>query len=316
VAGMADDTRMTIGELARLTGLTVKTVRFWSDEGLVPPADRTPSGYRLYGSEALVRLGLVRTLRDLGVGIETIRRVLGHQVTLSEVAARHAAALEAQIRALRLHQAVLKAVASRGIATAEEIQLMHELARLSAAERRRIVNEFIDDTFTGLDLGPDFLPMMRGAMPDLPDEPTQEQLDAWVELGGLVQDPDFRASLRQAAVAQARASAETPAEPGPEAHQAMAALLRDRVAAATAAGITPDCPQARSVADELVAAYARHTGRADTPEFRAWLLDLLESSSDWRYERYWQLLAIINGWPDQPSVTPAAEWLITALRSG
>jgi hypothetical protein len=56
-------------------------------------------------------------------------------------------------------------------------------------------------------------------------------------------------------------------------------------------------------------------GRANGPEFRSWLLELLESSGDRRYERYWQLLAIINGWPATPSVMPAAEWLIAALRS-
>src|SRR6266700_935196 len=103
---MADDTLLTIGELARLTGLTVKTVRFWSDEGLVPPADRTPAGYRLYDSGALVRFGLIRTLRDLGVDLAAIRKVLAHDVTVAEVATAHAAALEVQIRALRLHQAV------------------------------------------------------------------------------------------------------------------------------------------------------------------------------------------------------------------
>jgi len=313
---MADGMLVTIGELARAAGLTVKTVRYWSDQGLVPPVDRTPAGYRLYGPEALMRLGLVRTLRDLGVGLATIRKVLGHDVTISEVAAAHAAALEIQIRALRLHQAVLKTVASRGTATAEEIQLMHKLAQLSASERRQLISEFIDDTFTELDLGPDFLPMMRSAMPDLPDDPTQDQVSAWVELAGLVRDPDFRASLRQAAAAQARARAETPADPSPEASQAMATLLRERVAAATAAGITPDSLQAQPIADELVAAYARHTGRASDPEFRAWLLEVLQSSSDRRYERYWQLLATINGWPPAPSIMPAAEWLITALRSG
>jgi hypothetical protein len=75
--------------------------------------------------------------------------------------------------------------------------------------------------------------------------------------------------------------------------------------AATAAGIEPDSVEAQPVADELVAAYARHTGRANGPEFRSWLLDLLESSSDRRYERYWQLLAIINDWP----ATHPASWL-------
>jgi DNA-binding transcriptional MerR regulator len=313
---MADGALMTIGDLARLTGLTVKTVRFWSDEGLVPAAGRTAAGYRLYGPDALVRAGLVRTLRDLGVGLPAIRKVLGHQATMPEVAARHAAALEVQIRTLRLRQAVLRAVASRGTITAEEIQLMNKLAQLSAAERRSLISEFIDDTFAGLDVDPGFLSMIRGAMPDLPDEPTQQQIDAWVELAELAADPDFRASIRRSAAAQAQARAEAPAEQSTEANQAMAALLRDRVAAAVAAGTAPGSPQARPVADELVAAYARHFGRDNTPQFRAWLLAQLETFSDQRYERYWQLLAVINGWPVQPSVTPAAEWLIEALHAG
>jgi len=92
-------------------------------------------------------------------------------------------------------------------------------------------------------------------------------------------------------------------------------LLRERVAAATAAGISPDSAAARPVADELVAAYARHAGRDNGPEFRSWLLELLESG-DRRYERHWQLLTIINGWPAAPSVMPAAEWLIAAVRTG
>jgi hypothetical protein len=192
---------------------------------------------------------------------------------------------------------------------------MHRLAQLSAAERRQLITDFIDDTFSGLDLGPDFLPMMRSAMPDLPDEPSHDQVSAWVELAELVQDPGFRASLRQTAIAQARARAEAPAQPAPEDARAMASLLRERVAAATAAGIEPDSARARPVADELIAAYARYSGRANGPAFRASLLGQLESASDRRYERYWQLLATINGWPPTPSITPAAEWLIKALRS-
>ena len=74
------------------------------------------------------------------------------------------------------------------------------------------------------------------------------------------------------------------------------------------------CAVAQPVADELAAAYARLFGRSDSPEFRVWLLGQLEAGSDRRYERYWQLLAIINGWPSQPSVLPAAEWLAAALR--
>ncbi|WP_216361261.1 MerR family DNA-binding transcriptional regulator [Caulobacter mirabilis] len=41
----------TIGELSRLSGVSVRRLRFYSDKGLLPPATRTESGYRLY-SEA------------------------------------------------------------------------------------------------------------------------------------------------------------------------------------------------------------------------------------------------------------------------
>jgi DNA-binding transcriptional MerR regulator len=315
VAGMAGGEFLTIGEVARSAGLTAKTVRFWSDQGLVPPAGRTAAGYRLYGPDALARLGLVRTLRDLGVGLADVRKVLDREITIGEVAALHAAALEVQVRALRLHQAVLRAVARRGITSAEEFQLMHQLANLSAAERRRMVTDFIDDTFAGIDVSPGFLTMMRGAMPDLPDEPTREQIDAWVELAGLVQDPDFRSRLRQTATTFARSRADGGAEPSAEASQALAVDLREKAGAAAEAGLDPGSAQAGPIVNDLVAAYARHVGRVDGPEFRAWLLEQLDAGSDQRYERYWQLLGVINGWPAQPPVTPAAGWLAEALRS-
>jgi len=55
---------LSIGELAHLTGLPVKTIRYYSDIGLVPEARRTDAGYRRYDDAGLARLELVRTLRD------------------------------------------------------------------------------------------------------------------------------------------------------------------------------------------------------------------------------------------------------------
>lgn len=63
----------TIGELAKRTGLPVKTIRFYSDEGLLPRTDRTHSGYRLYDIKAMARLELVKTLRGLGLGLRRRR---------------------------------------------------------------------------------------------------------------------------------------------------------------------------------------------------------------------------------------------------
>jgi hypothetical protein len=65
--GMDGDTRYSIGDLARRTGLSVRTIRFYSDCGVLPPADRSPAGYRRYGPEALARLDLILDL-PLGGG--------------------------------------------------------------------------------------------------------------------------------------------------------------------------------------------------------------------------------------------------------
>lgn len=53
----------TIGQLAARTGLPVKTVRYYSDIGLLPVAERSAGGHRRYRPEALEQLHLVQRLR-------------------------------------------------------------------------------------------------------------------------------------------------------------------------------------------------------------------------------------------------------------
>ncbi|QIQ01630.1 MerR family transcriptional regulator [Streptomyces liangshanensis] len=308
---MNGDALYAIGDLARRTGLTVKTIRFYSDAGIVPPTDRSPAGYRLYDIDAVARLDLVRTLRDLGLDLSAIRKVLDREVSVPEVASAHADALDVQIRTLRLRRAVLRAVAKRG-PTPEELNLMHRLAKLSDSERQRLVNDFIDDTFGGLDASPEFVAMMRAAMPQLPDDPSPEQVEAWVELGELCQDTDFRAAVRRMAEHQAaeRAEGDTTGL-----HHDLTAAVRERVEGALAAGIAPASEGAAPVVDALVGLYAEAFGRADGAEMRGWLVTRLETGADPRAERYWQLLSTINGWPPAPSLAPIFAWFTTALRA-
>lgn len=188
-----DDAPLTIGQLARRTGLPVRTIRYWSDIGAVPPAGRTGGGHRVYDAAAAARLDLVRMLRELGLGLEDVRRVLEREATVAEVAAAHVAALDAQIRSLRLARTVLFAVARLQPGT-QEMMIMNKLARLSAAERTRIIDDFIEETFDGLSPGPELTDKLLLA--ELPDEPTPEQVAAWVELAELVQDPEFRRRMR------------------------------------------------------------------------------------------------------------------------
>ncbi|MFI9361916.1 MerR family transcriptional regulator [Kitasatospora sp. NPDC053057] len=308
---MDGDTLFSIGDLARRTGLTVKTIRFYSDSGIVPPTDRSPAGYRLYDISALARLDMVRTLRDLGLDLAVIRQVLDHEVTVPEIAAAHADALEVQIRTLRLRRAVLRAVAKRG-STTEEMDLMHKLAKLSDVERRCLISDFIDDTFGGLDANADFVDMMRSAMPDLPDDPEPDQVDAWVELAELAQDPDFRTAVRRMAQYQAaeRAQGDTTGL-----HHDLTETVRDQIGRALDADIAPTSAEAAQILNTLTARYAQTFSRADDADLRHWLLTRLEMAGDPRAERYWHLLAVINGWPVPPSLAPVFAWFMEALRA-
>jgi len=202
----------TIGQLARRTGVPARTIRFWSDAGLVPPCARSGSGYRLYDAAAAARLDLVRTLRELGLGLDVIEAVLSRARTVPEVAAAHVAVLDVQIRALRLRRAVLSTVARNGH-TIEETLIMSKLSQLSARERQQIIDDFVDGVFAGTGQENPGAPAagiargMRQLPAGLPDDPSPEQVSAWVELAELVADESFRQRARSMALAGQNAAA-------------------------------------------------------------------------------------------------------------
>ncbi|MFD3457025.1 MerR family transcriptional regulator [Streptomyces sp. NPDC058691] len=305
---MDDGTLLSIGDLARRTGLTVKTVRFYSDRGIVVPAGRSAAGYRLYGARALARLELVRTLRELGLDLATIRGVVDRELTLPEVAAAHAEALAAQIRVLRLRRGVLLAVAEHG-STPEEMDRMHRLAQLTGEERRRVIDGFLDAVLGGL-ADPAVAGIRRTLTPELPDDPAPEQLRAWVELAGLAQDETFRARLRALAeeltARRARGGEGLP-------RRDLVAVVRDRVGPALTAGVDPASARAVPVVAALTAGCAEALGTADDDALRGRLPSLLAAADDPRRERYVALLATVNGWPAPESAAPALDWSLRAL---
>ncbi|MFG2811738.1 MerR family transcriptional regulator [Streptomyces sp. NPDC048410] len=307
---MNGDTLYSIGELTRRTGLTVKTIRFYSDRGIVAPTDRSPAGYRLYNVDAVARMDLVRTLRELGLDLPTIRKVVDRELSLPEVAAAHAEALAVQIRVLRLRRAVLTAVAERG-STPEETELMHRLAQLSEDERRRLVGDFLDAVFCGLDAAPAFAGVMRSMTPELPDNPEAQEIQAWVELAEMSLDPAFRALMRRMAENQAAEARSDTMGP----RRDIAAAVRDQADPALTAGIDPASSQADPIVAAFMAHYAHFVGSPDDVELRRRLATRLESVNDPRRERYLQLLAVVNGWPVPESLAPVFHWSVQALRA-
>jgi DNA-binding transcriptional MerR regulator len=276
----------------------------------VSPTDRSPAGYRRYNTDAVARLNLVRTLRELGIDLPTIRKIVDRELSLPEVAAAHADALAVQIRVLRLRRAVLTAVAERGC-TPEETELMHQLSQLSEDERRRLIGDFLDVVFGEREAAPAFAGVIRSMTPELSDNPEAEQVQAWVELAELSQDPDFRASMRRMAEDLAAEQDQSDSTgPRPD----IAAVVRDQVDPALTAGIDPASPQADPIVAAITAHYAHLLGRRNDVELHRRLAARLESVNDPRRERYTQLLAVVNGWSAPESLAPALDWSVQALR--
>ena len=67
---------MKIGELASRSGVTAKTIRFYDEIGLLPPADRQQNGYRVYDEAALRQLLFVRHAQAAGLTLREVAQVL------------------------------------------------------------------------------------------------------------------------------------------------------------------------------------------------------------------------------------------------
>jgi DNA-binding transcriptional MerR regulator len=294
---------MLIGELAASCGLSVRTLRFYADAGVLPEDGRTPGGYRTFGPDAVARARLVRTLRDLGVGLDQITAVLRAETSLIDVVAAHERALDAQIRLLRLQRGALRAFLASN--DHEELDTMTELAMQTAEERRRIVDEYLDAVF-GDDLGA-VGDKIRMGTPELPDDPSPEQVAAWVELAGLLRDPDY--------ISASRAMAERARAEGPEPDVAqfeVGKAVGELAGPVMRAGMDPSSSDALAVVEQIEAV------GGGAPQDRVAAADRIEAFTDRRVARYWTLVGIVNGWP--PSAAPddvidAWEWYARALRA-
>ncbi|MFI8165694.1 MerR family transcriptional regulator [Streptomyces sp. NPDC085931] len=298
----------SIGELAERAGATVKTVRFYSDRGLLPEAARSSGGHRRYGPPALERLRLIRSLRGLGLPLPAVRRVLEDEDAAGPVLET---AVDSRLRELGDELRTLRWRAAA-------LELVRDCPPDRRAGRLRLLG--------ALSTPPSTAPLARFWRAWLPARMPARATAAFLEVA-VPQPPDAPRPDQVLAFARLHAMTTAPCpdgrRPQPDVHRVAgargAALLYAGLAEAFALAAAPvrraQGPRPGEALDAYVAAYASAYGSRDTRGFRRLLADRLAAEA--RLDRYWELAAVVlsePGGPAQPTPGSADDWLRAALR--
>jgi MerR family transcriptional regulator, thiopeptide resistance regulator len=115
--------RWSTAEVARMAGISSRTLRHYDRVGLLPPADTGPGGLRRYGRPELLRLQHVLLLRELGLGLDAIAGVLDGATDEVDALRRHHERLVGEAdRLLRLADTVEKTIIERTGGTTMEAE--------------------------------------------------------------------------------------------------------------------------------------------------------------------------------------------------
>lgn len=88
-----------VGELSKVTGLTIRTLRFYDQIGLFSPSGYSDSGHRLYNESDISRLQQILSLKELGLSLEEIKSILaGDHYSPVEIVSLQIARLKENIR--------------------------------------------------------------------------------------------------------------------------------------------------------------------------------------------------------------------------
>ncbi len=121
---------LKVGDLAKQTGVSVRTLHYYEEIGLLLPSQRTEAGYRLYGENDIIRLQQIVSLRQIGFSLDQIRECLAqeqfsphHVVQLHLSQLKEQMALQQQLYA-RLEAISIRLQSTEAISIQEFIQLI------------------------------------------------------------------------------------------------------------------------------------------------------------------------------------------------
>lgn len=295
----------TIGQVAKLSGIPVRRIRFYADHGLLPEASRTESGYRLFDQTDLTKLELIRALRKAGIGLEPIRAVLSQERSIGQILSLQLAEIESQIAAQRRVAATIRAALRSSEPTINDLRRISEMTNVSNADRIDVFRRFLDRAVSGATVDKTWKEwMLEMSRPELTDNPTDEQIDAWIELSALLADPSFIDKMRRNAedsVIRLKGDVLR------ETWQTVLAKSRD----AMSRNVEPGSVEGQALAGDYLEGWARAQGTDLNEEnTRRMGRKILEHKPN--MQRYWELIHILKG-THLPEVDEVFSWIDQAV---
>jgi DNA-binding transcriptional MerR regulator len=133
-----------VGELASASGLTVRTLHYYEEIGLLPASARTSAGHRLYSDDDVQRLYRVCLLRRLGLPLDEIGRALDDPAwSLQGAMAAHLSDLDRRLAAMgrlrgRVGRLMQSTQPTEGPHAAQLLKVMEDMTMLDSAPQRRV----------------------------------------------------------------------------------------------------------------------------------------------------------------------------------
>ncbi|MDT0458998.1 MerR family transcriptional regulator [Streptomyces sp. DSM 41527] len=303
------DGMWSIGELAEQAGVTVKTVRFYSDHGLLPEAVRSAGGHRRYGPGALDRLRLIRSLRTLDLPLPQVDRILaqedvpGATDALEGAVAGQLRALGTQLSALRWREAALHLL--RDCTPEERADRLGLIGAVSIPPTTDALARFWRHVLPARLPARLLSTLLEAAVPQLPADPTPSQVLVFARLHAVATDS------RVVDIDVRRLAPRTPDEACRPAVLYEGLIEACALASADVRDRRP--PHAGEALDCFVAAHAGLRNTRDTPAFRRQLSVQLGRIAHPLLDRYWQLVGELPSASRQPTIGAMDDWLRAAL---
>ncbi|WP_243644077.1 MerR family transcriptional regulator [Paenibacillus pinisoli] len=285
----------SIGEVAKMIGAKVRTIRYYDEIGLVRPASHTEGGHRLYTAEDIWRLELTATLRYLDFSIEEISRLLSGALSVEK-------ALDWQIESLSIQASALgNMISILQQAKRQQGDSMRHLydfvqAKASHVDQRK---QFIADKVAASDLFEGVPAEWQSPMLHYfnkyivgQEKTTAQQRAAWNELQEIINDPQYIKDTKNTNFAffiqelQPRYDADTWIKKLDH--------IYARLSQAWEAKRSPDSPEVQSIIEESVSLYANAEQTIYNADFLKSYFEHAEQTRSPLIERVNRLCAIMS----------------------